>query len=251
MTHRICILGAVREEIAGVKGRMKIDKRRQFGKTDAWSGTFEGNPIVLVRTGVGKKRAGEALTRVLDNFPVSTVVSIGYAGGTHPDLAAGDLLIADRALTAPKDGGPPEEVRVTSALAAKAANFQPDGRGFSIFKGSLLTVDAVVRRPEDKKMLGETCGAMALDMETFELAGIAADRNLPFLSVRAISDAMEQELVDVSSFVEKGGEISRLKAGWYVLTHPGLLKDFKSLKEITQLAANNLTEFLTAFLRAK
>ena len=250
MTHRICILGAVKEEIAGIKGRMKIDQRHKFGKTDAWQGTFEDNPIVLARTGIGKKRAGEALTAVLDNFPIQMVISIGYAGGTHPDLKTGDLLIADRVLTAPKDGQPPEEIPVTANLADKAANLKVKDE-FSLYKGSLITVDAVVHRPEEKKTLGETYGAMALDMETSTLAKIAADKDLPFLSVRAISDTLDQELVDVSSFMEKDGEISKLKAGWYVLTHPGSLKDFKNLKEIANQATDNLTEFLMAFLRTK
>ncbi|GJL77575.1 MAG: 5'-methylthioadenosine/S-adenosylhomocysteine nucleosidase [Nitrospinaceae bacterium] len=254
MRHSICILGAVKEEIAGIKGRMKIERRHKFGKTDIWRGTWEGKRVILVRTGVGKKRAQEALTRVLDNFPISMVISIGYAGGTHPDLQTGDLLIADKVLAVPEDGKTPKEVLTTAPLTEKAVGLQASDEPrfkFSIHKGSLLTVETVIHRPEDKRALGERYDAMALDMETCELARIAAKRELEFLSVRAISDTVEQELVDVSSFMEKDGEISKLKAGWYVLTHPASLKTFIDLKDIAQQATKNLTEFLIEFLRVK
>lgn len=250
MKPSICILGAVKEEIAGIKGRMKIAEKLRFGKTDVWTGTWEGHPIALVRTGIGKKRAKEALTQVLEHFPITQVISIGYGGGTHADLKTGDLLVADRVVTVPSDGGPVEEIPVTSTLTEKAANL-PASKEFSIFKGCLLTVETVIHRPEDKKALGEKYGAMALDMETSELAKIAAECEVPFLSVRAISDTVEQTLVDVSSFVEPDGEISKLKAGWYVLTHPTSLRKFINLKDIAQLATKNLTEFLIAFLRTK
>jgi adenosylhomocysteine nucleosidase len=250
MKPSICILGAVKEEIAGIKGRMKIAEKLRFGKTDVWAGTWEGNSIALVRTGIGKKRAKEALTQVLDNFRLSLVISIGYGGGTHADLKTGDLLVADRVVTVPSDGGPVEEIPVTSTLTEKAANL-PAPDKFSIFKGGLLTVETVIHRPEDKKALGEKYDAMALDMETSELAKIAAQREVAFLSVRAISDTVEQTLVDVSSFVEEDGEISKLKAGWYVLTHPTSLRKFINLKDIAQQATKNLTEFLISFLRSK
>jgi adenosylhomocysteine nucleosidase len=248
MKPSICILGAVKEEIAGIKGRMKIEEKLRLGKTDLWTGTWEDHPIALVRTGIGKQRAKEALTEVLTNFPITMVISIGYAGGTHADLKTGDLLVADRVLAVPNDGGPVDEIPVTESLAEKAAGLQAPEK-YSVFKGTLLTVETVINRPEDKKTLGESYGAMALDMETSELARIAAKKEVPFLSVRAISDTVEQGLVDVSSFVEEDGEISKLKAGWYVLTHPGSLKDFINLKDIAQLATKNLTEFLIEFLR--
>jgi len=250
MKPSICILGAVKEEIAGIKGRMTIESKRRFGKADVWRGIWEGRRITLVRTGIGKKRAAEALLQVLNNFPISTVISIGYAGGTHADLKTGDLLIADKILAASKDGNPPVEIPITSTLAEKLANLQKSDK-FALFTGCLLTVGEVVHRPEDKKALGVKYGAMALDMETSVLAQIAAAKEVPFLSIRAISDTVDEELVDVSSFVEPDGEISKLKAGWYVLTHPGSLRKFINLKDIARQATKNLTEFLIAFLRAK
>ena len=104
MENSICILGAVKEEIAGIKGRMKINQRLKLGTNDVFCGFWEGKSIILVRTGIGKIRAGGALAMILDKYSLSMVISLGYAGGTHPDLKAGDLLVANRFLTGPQGG---------------------------------------------------------------------------------------------------------------------------------------------------
>ena len=248
--NAICILGAVREEIAGIKGRMKIERKEKLGSADAFCGTWEGKNIVLVRTGIGKVRADGALAQVLKKYSPTMVISIGYAGGTHPDLKTGDLLVANKFLAGPKDDELPEEIQTSSCLAGQADNF-PSPEKYNVFKGCLLTMERVVNKPEDKKTLGENHGAMAIDMETSVLAQTAAVRNLPFLSVRAITDTVDQELIDVSPFMAKDGQISPLKAGWYVLTHPGSIPTFINLQEIAQYGTKNITEFLSGFLKLK
>jgi adenosylhomocysteine nucleosidase len=248
MESSICILGAVKEEIAGIKGRMKIDRKSKLGTADVFYGTWERRPIILVRTGIGRIRAGGALAMVLDKYSLSMVISIGYAGGTHPDIKAGDLLVARQFLSFPKDGEPPKKTNVPLLLAEQAEKVPPSKK-FSAYKGRLLTMDRVVNKPEDKRALGVNHMVNAIDMETSVLAQMAAVRKVPFLSVRAITDTVNEELVDVSSFMEKDGQVSTLKAGWYVLTHPGALGKLISLQEIARRGTKNITEFLIAFLK--
>ena len=85
-------------------------------------------------------------------------------------------------------------------------------------------------------------------METIEIALLAREKKIPFLSVRGISDAVDHELIDSSSFLGNDGEISKLKAGWYVLTHPKCLKHAISLRSHTQIATQNLTDFISKLI---
>ena len=96
----------------------------------------------------------------------------------------------------------------------------------------------------DKKEFGERFSAEAVEMETSAIAKVATDKNLLFLSVRAISDSVEQEILDSSSFLGSDGEISKLKAGWYVLTHPGSIASALSLRSQTLRATRTMTEFV-------
>jgi adenosylhomocysteine nucleosidase len=81
-------------------------------------------------------------------------------------------------------------------------------------------------------------------METSAIAKVAEEKDVPLLSLRVISDRLDQELLDSSSFLGSDGEISTLKAGWYVLSHPGSIKSALSLRSQTQIATQALTKFL-------
>ena len=179
MESSICILGAVKEEIAGIKGRMKIDRKSKLGIADVFYGTWERRSIILVRTGIGKIRAGGALAMVLEKYSLSMVISIGYAGGTHPDIKAGDLLVARQFLNFPKAGEPPVKIDVPLYLS-KQAEKVPPSKNFSAYKGRLLTMDRVVNKPKDKRALGENHMVNAIDMETSVLAHMAAVRKAAF-----------------------------------------------------------------------
>lgn len=250
MKPAVCILGAVRQEIAGIKRRMNIDEQTRLGRADAWAGTWESTSIVLVRTGIGQARARDALERVLEKYSVSTVISIGYAGGLDPKLKVGDLVVAHRILgLGPEKEQEAEEFFADPALVERALKL-PVAADATAVGGDLLTVDRVVCDPESKRALLKHYQALAVDMETAALAKLAAEKPLPFLSVRAISDTAEQELLDVTSFVEADGQVSKLKAGWYVLTHPGSLKFLNDIRQHAGRATNVMTDFLAGFLKA-
>ena len=76
----------------------------------------------------------------------------------------------------------------------------------------------------------------------------AEARNIPFLSIRSITDTADQQLLDYAHLVKADGEVSKLKAGWHVLTHPGDLKSLVALRGHAQKATARLTEFLTLYL---
>lgn len=250
MGHHLCIIGAIREEIAGIKGRMRIDESVPLNGATAFVGEWEGYRLVLVRSGVGRQRAVTALQQVCDRYPLAQVISMGFAGGLDPALQVGDLLIADTITkAAPSDDGAAvsESIAIPTALVNQAM-VVAGPEGVAAYQGGLVTVDEVVSQPEDKKRLGQTHRALGVDMETFDLAKEAERRDLPFLSVRAITDTVEQELMNCSHLVDDDGNVSTLKAGWHVLTHPGDLTGMIELGRHARIATANLTAYLKEYL---
>ncbi|MDH5764014.1 MAG: hypothetical protein OEZ51_13665, partial [Nitrospinota bacterium] len=116
-------------------------------------------------------------------------------------------------------------------------------------RGTLLTVDEVVATPLEKKSLKEQYGAVAVDMETYALAEDARTRHLPFVSVRCITDTADQELIDCSHLVAEDGDVSKLKAGWHILTHPGDLKGMIDLGKNAKQATANLTVYVSQWIQ--
>ena len=111
-------------------------------------------------------------------------------------------------------------------------------------------MNQVISDSSTKQELGSSHKALAVDMETSSLIGHCIEKNIPFISLRAISDTMEQSLVNTNSFVDGEGKISKIKAGWYAATHPHVIKNLISLRSQSQKATANLTESLGVFLRA-
>ncbi len=251
MDQPVLILGALREEIAGIRGRMLVEDQFKAGHGDVWSGTWENRSIVLVRTGVGKKCANKVLEDVLHRVEPSLILSTGYAGGLSHDLNVGDLVVADRVLDDSAESFSGEELSAAAPdrqWLDQVKGLNPSGR-FSIHYGTLLTVSGVVADSSAKLQLGSRCGALAVDMETSVLLTGAGEKNIPFLSIRAVSDTADQSLADVSSLVGKDGTVSKLKAGWYVATHPQTIPHFISLRQQSQKATRNLTDFIRALLQ--
>ena len=245
----ICIAAALSDELAGIKQRMAIRRRRVWGPVTVFEGEWQNYGVLLVRTGIGRQRALDAVRRVLDHYTVVLLLSVGYAGGTDPEVKLGDLVLADRVLRREPEASPPwRTLPLDPALVNQAMLLScPDEA--TLHRGGLLTLDAVVTDPAEKAALGKEFQVAAVDMETFDLVDHARRNNLPVLSVRAISDTVDQPLADLTHLLKESGEPDLLKAGWHVLTHPGDLKQALSLRAQTRLATDHLTRFLADYLR--
>ncbi len=115
------------------------------------------------------------------------LVSFGMAGGLDPALRPGDLILPET-IIAPDgtrlaaDSGWRHEL--TAALDGRMA-FRADPVAGS---------DGFVATPEAKRTLAENTGAVAVDMESHAVARVAAERNIPFLAVRAVADPARRAL---------------------------------------------------------
>jgi adenosylhomocysteine nucleosidase len=245
MNDCIAIFGAVKEEIAGIKRAMNISDRVRLDKTDAWLGKWGQQNIVLVRSGVGKQRAEDSTLQVIERFQPKALISIGYAGAVQPELNVGDLVITNSIIE--ENGEKDRKYHLDPYWLDRARSIQ-FADGVKAVVGGLLTVNTVIHDPAAKRELGKRYCVQAVEMETCAIARVAEDKEVPLLSVRVISDRVDQELLDSSSFLGSDGEISTFKAGWYVLTHPSSLKNALSLRTQTQLATETMTRFLSDLL---
>ena len=248
MNETIAILGAVTEEIAGIKREINISDRVRLDKSEAWFGKYQGRNIVLVRTGVGRKRAQNATQQVIDKFNPEVIISMGYAGALTEGLNVGDMFVASTILSPESDSNSFEMDDPKNLKWLELAKKTPPPENVKLKIGRLITVDMVVHTPKAKKELGSRFRAEAVEMETLEIALLTRVNQIAFISIRGISDAVNHELIDCSSFLGSDGELSKLRAGWYVLTHPKSLKNAFSLRSNTQIATQNLTDFISRLI---
>jgi adenosylhomocysteine nucleosidase len=212
---------------------------------------------------MGEERAAAALQWLVAHERLWGVLSIGFAGGLQPELATGDVVLADRILawperTVPNDvvpadtmppGGVSEGPFVTpnpslASLVAIAAQ----QAGLSRHRGLLLSHNMLVAGTVDKRWLGRYTGALAVDMESYGIGSLAAAQRLPFISMRAILDPCDTPLdLPIHGLTTPDGGIRPGGVALAVMRQPGLLKSFWALWRLSRLTQRRLRVWLDHF----
>lgn len=139
---------------------------------------------VLVRTGVGPRRAARAMRRHLARRPPTAVLNLGLAGGLDPTLQAGDIVLVDGWI----DGA----VAAPTWVDELAERLRRGGQAFT--RGPAMTVARPLWRPAQKWAAGEDTGAAVCEMEGAAIAEACARAGVPVAAVRVVLDPVERQL---------------------------------------------------------
>jgi len=154
--------------------------------------TFEadiaaGDGVTTICSGADPVRLRKLLDE-LDSRRFRAVISFGLAGGLHPTLRPGDLVIADRIIAGSKTWQP------TPALMNALQNTTSTPRRVSI-----AGADATIMDATSKAALHAATGAFAVDMESHVVAEFATGKNLPWAALRAICDPAHRALPAIAT----------------------------------------------------
>ena len=150
--------------------------------------------VVLVESGPGGHRAAKAAQAMIDAYRPRLMVSAGFAGGLDPRVQRQDLVVATSLTRPPSPSGRGAGGEGGELALDPAALVPWLDEVRNLHRGRLLTFDRVVRLREEKQQLGRQHDALAVDMETFAVAEVCRQRAVDFFAVRAISDAVDDEL---------------------------------------------------------
>jgi Phosphorylase superfamily len=115
------------------------------------------------------------------------VISFGICGGLATGLRPGACVIASSIF----DGS---RVWTTDAAWVRSlARLIPEA-----VIGPMLSLDAPILAIEEKARLHKSCGAVAVDMESYAAAAVAEARGLPFVVVRAVADDATCSLLTIA-----------------------------------------------------
>jgi adenosylhomocysteine nucleosidase len=132
----------------------------------------------LVEVGGGDSVGATAACTRLISRGVRSLISFGLAGGLHPSLRPGALVVPDVVLS--KDGHWPTHPPLAALLGTVS--------------GALYSGGAVLATAEAKEALYVRTGASAVDLESAAVAEAAARHALPFAVLRAVCDPATRSL---------------------------------------------------------
>jgi nucleoside phosphorylase len=230
---RVVVFAALGWECRAVLPALRGVRRLHGVAVPAWRGEAAVGEVWVVRTGIGLQRAAAAAAAI--ELPTcALVVSTGCAGGLSASLRAGDLVVATAVQTdAASHHADPTARRRVLALAGQ--------HGLSIHEGPIRCSGRMLASRADKQAAAAT-GALAVEMEAAPLAAAAAAAARPFVSVRAVIDAADD---DLATLVRTGdpdtGQVRPLALAAYVLRHPSAVAELRRLQRARAAAAAALT----------
>lgn len=179
-------------------------------------GRFRGAGLAVARTGADPATARREAERLVASGAVA-LISFGVAGGLHPGLQAGDLVLADRVIL---PGGRAIATHAAWRGLAQERLAQPGTR--AVIVGAVAGSHRLLVTPDEKRLLGERSGGIAGDMESGAVAEVAAEAGVPFLVVRAVSDGATRVLPQVARVpLRPDGGLSVGRIAHALCTRPG------------------------------
>ncbi len=232
----IGVICAIPQELAALRAALDHDQRHEIGGFGIDQGQLDGRKVILAEAGIGKVNTATVATILALRLDAGMLVFKGVAGGLDPNLAIGDVVVADRALQhdcgvienqrlQPYQAGhvpffnPTEQFGYTveptllgrvrarlegATLAPLSAQAGGAGRAPEVAYGTILTGDQFINCEATRERLHREFGGRAVAMEGAAMAQVAERLGLPWLEIRALSDlAGHESHFDFAAFVDE------------------------------------------------
>jgi len=229
---RIAIVSAMHQELRALLPA--LDKRQQvrFAGRDFQLGQMEGQPVVMVLSGIGKVAAATTAALLLNEMDVQRIIFTGAAGGLGTGVRVGDVVIARELLQHDMDASPlfpryevpltgrsrfatdPDLSDSLAAAALHCLNHAAERIGEAhladfgidsplLHEGLVISGDRFVATAAESDALRQSLpDALAVEMEGAALAQVCADFGRPFAVIRTVSDRADDSAhVDFNRFI--------------------------------------------------
>ncbi len=271
------------QEVSPFKRQFQIEENIRSGTAQIWQCAYEGKTIILVQSGVGKVHAAAAAQFVITQYALDAMFSCGTAGALDTRCQIGDIVAGK--ITVQHDYGfllpqsfihfgihlrkangkkgffkefPADEnlIRLAGTISDHWENSP------QVFYGSILTGDQIIFSEEKRHVLFKQFEALAVDMESAAIAQVCLMNDVPFLSVRGISDLADETIqldtskIDPNEFgafpsASFGEKINLLtKTITYFSLHPSAFALSLQARQHIKTASNNSANFVLRVLQA-
>jgi adenosylhomocysteine nucleosidase len=243
----IGLIAAMRQESDALLRYINDSKPIQVGPFHGRSFELAGQNCVLVTSGMGIRRASEAAQTLIQVVSPRGLISFGIAGGVENELAIGDVIAAEKVCRLEQGvPTPPLPLEPWSSAARESVTRTITGRGARLFVGTAVTTNgSQVNAGQLRRIMHPI-----LEMETAGIALVAAEKGIPLLSIRAISDGPRAPLpIDLGEIMDEDANLRPGKMLMAVLRDPGMILRVGGLMRNVRIAADNAAMVVIMVLR--
>lgn len=193
---KIGVIVAMNAEFELIGALLENRTERVIGGVSFLEGNISNKPVVLSKSGIGKVCAAVGTLEMIRNFAPDCIVNTGVAGGIDAALQVMDVVVGEKTVYHDVWCGEGNEYGQVQGLPAYyAADPYLYGRVMQLCTevkrvgGLICTGDRFITdRKELEEIKGKFPSALAVDMESAAMAQVCYLYEMPFLSLRIISD---------------------------------------------------------------
>lgn len=171
--------------------RLKDIKEEEIAGKKLFVSSFLDKKIVLIVAGIGKVNTALATQLIIDKFAPNLIINFGVAGGKeNSGLKAGDIVLLDKICQYDFDLSEIDNVSVGFMQDYNTIFYKTNwelygGNSFKICSGA--TGDRFTKNIYFLEII-KRLGAQVVDMESGAIAQVCTANQIPFLSLKLISD---------------------------------------------------------------
>ena len=178
--------------------------------------------VSILVTGIGQQNAEKAVRGFLAARIPARVLSCGFAGALISGLEVGQVVFET------------DDVRLREELAATGAKAV-----------KFFCADRIATTAREKQALRKGTNADAVEMESAAIGRICGELQLPFATVRVISDAADDDLpLDFNALSKPDRSLDYGRLALAVAKSPGKIGALMRLQKQARLAAQKIAEVL-------
>jgi adenosylhomocysteine nucleosidase len=239
------VVAALPEEVAPLRLRLASERRIEVGACELSCGQLAGTPVALAVTGDGPALARAGIQALFDAVVVHRLLVVGVSGALGAGLCLEDLVVGERLV----DETTGVELRTGGALLSHVERVTGARRGV------LVSARRIADTPQEKqRLLGRYApgiGVAAVDLESCVYARLAEEARVPWLCLRAVSDAAGERL---PALLERSrgvsGSVSRSRVVLGMLREPRRIPALWQLRGRVARCALRLARAVEALLLA-
>lgn len=196
---KIAVIGAMPSELADIRLMLGEAVIKRISGFDFYINEYKGNKIINACCGIAKVNAALCTQVMIDNFSPDYVINAGVAGGMNTAVKVCDIVISTEVL--PHDLDP----HFLADYPPYCAVFKADDKimdtaekvcgEFSVnsFRGRIVSGEQFISDSAVKAAIQEKFAPYAVDMESAAVGHCCFLNEMPFASIRCISDNADDE----------------------------------------------------------
>jgi adenosylhomocysteine nucleosidase len=232
---RIAICSAFPQELKYIIRNFGATRSSQKSPFPLFHAACQPHDLVIVQTGMGIQNAETALHFISEAFSPDTVLFVGFGGALYSNARAGDLVWAASVM------------ELSGSILTDMAIPDPNGLAEKLSgkirmeKGTIVTLPRRMGKKEIAAMLPANLPFAVCDMETYPAARYCAERGIPFFALRAVTDALDEEIPpELFTVTDESGKYELSRALGMILSRPHLITAAITFGRNSTIAAKHL-----------